>query len=210
VSNALKSELGRLGLMLLGRTVLNAGQSVEMIGHAGSSIWPHFMAWRKQQLDDIADPLDAWSKSVITPIAKQFGGKAVFPSDRPYLPFQQWAMQATGMRRSPLGILIHPVYGLWHAFRGAIIFDAETLIQEPQKLSHPCDLCAGKPCLYACPVNAFSDNGYDVSACRTHLASAAGEACMDGGCLARRACPIGREYVYDTAQMQFHMRAFAA
>lgn len=167
------------------------------------------MAWRKEQRDDLADPLDVWSKSIITPIAEQFGGKAVFPSDRPFLPFQQWAMQATGMRPSPLGILIHPVYGPWHAFRGAIIFDAETLIQEPQKLSHSCDLCIAKPCLSACPVNAFADDGYDVSGCRKHLTSGEGEECMEGGCLARRACPVGRQYAYDAAQMQFHMRAFA-
>jgi hypothetical protein len=209
VNVALEKELGRHGLMLFGRAALNSGQSVELIGHAGSSIWPHFTAWRKEQPDNPADPLDAWSKSVITPIAEQFGGKAVFPSDLPYLPFQQWAMQATGMRPSPLGIVIHPVYGLWHAFRGAIIFDAETLIQETQSLSHPCGLCAGKPCLSACPVNAFSDGVYDAAGCRRHLASGEGEACMEGGCLARRACPVGREYAYDEAQTQFHMRAFA-
>jgi ferredoxin len=206
--DVLYNRLSAFGLMPLGITT-EAGRAIALIGHEGSSIWPHFTAWRKAQPSDIADPLDTWSKSVIAPIAEQFGGKAVCPSDRPYFPFQQWAMQATGMRASPLGILIHPVYGLWHAFRGAIIFDAETLIQEPQKLSHPCDLCAGKPCLSACPVGAFSREGYDVAACRTHLASGAGEACMGGGCLARRACPVGQEYAYDTAQMQFHMRAFA-
>jgi hypothetical protein len=195
------------GLLLLGATA-EAGRTIALIGHAGSSIWPHFTAWRKAQPSDIAEPLDTWSKSVITPIAEETGGRAVFPSDRPYLPFQQWAMQATGMRASPLGILIHPVYGLWHAFRGAIIFDAETLSQEVQSLSHPCDLCAGKPCLSACPVNAFSDGGYDVAGCRRHLVSGEGEACMEGGCLARSACPVGREYAYDNAQMRFHMRAF--
>lgn len=206
--DTLSSRLTACGLMVLGITA-EAGRTIALIGHAGASIWPHFLAWRKMQQEDLADPLDAWSKAVITPIAEQFGGKSVFPSDRPYLPFQQWAMQATGMRPSPLGILIHPVYGLWHAYRGAIIFEAETLIQEPQNLSHPCDLCVGKPCLSACPVNAFSGEGYDVAACRKHLVSGAAESCMGGGCLARRACPVGQEYTYGDDQMQFHMRAFA-
>jgi hypothetical protein len=31
---------------------------------------------------------------------------------------------------------------------------------------------------------------------------------MASGCLARRACPVGKDYVYDPAQMQFHMTAF--
>jgi hypothetical protein len=209
VIEALETELSEVGLMFFGSLRQSEGKYAALISHAGSSIWPHFTAWRARRPDDLADPLDAWSKSVITPIAKQFGGKAVFPSDHPYLPFQQWAMQATGMKPSPLGILIHPIYGLWHAFRGAIIFDAETLIQEPQSLSHPCDLCAGKPCLSACPVNAFSGDGFDVAACRSHLAGWDGEACMSGGCLARRACPVGQEYAYNEEQMQFHMRAFA-
>jgi hypothetical protein len=208
ISDVLSSGLAACGLVVLGITA-EAGRTIALIGHAGSSIWPHFTAWRKAQPSDIAEPLDTWSKSVITPIAARFGGKAVYPSDQPYLPFQQWAMQATGMRPSPLGILIHPVYGLWHAFRGAIIFDAETLIQEVQSLSHPCDLCARKPCLSACPVNAFSEGGYDVAGCRRHLASGEGEVCVEGGCLARRACPVGREYAYDEAQMRFHMQAFS-
>jgi hypothetical protein len=33
---------------------------------------------------------------------------------------------------------------------------------------------------------------------------------MSGGCLARRACPVGREYAYDPAQARFHMQAFLA
>jgi hypothetical protein len=207
-SDLLASRLVASGLNVLG-VVSEAKRTLAVIGNAGSSIWPHFIAWRKMQPEDLVDPLDTWSKSVITPIAEQLGGRAVFPSDRPYLPFQQWATRATGMKQSPLGILIHPVYGLWHAFRGAITFGAETLIQEPETLSHPCDLCDGKPCLSACPVNAFSKAGYDVAACRSHLASGAGEPCMRGGCLARRACPVGQEYAYTKEQMQFHMREFA-
>ena len=130
------------------------------------------------------------------PLQRALGGRACFPSQKPYPPFQQWAMRAEGLKPSPLGILIHPVYGLWHAYRGAIAFDHEILIQEAQEQSHPCDLCIGKPCLSACPVNAFSGEGYDVAACRSHLATEAGGECMGGGCLARLACPVGRDYVY--------------
>jgi hypothetical protein len=31
---------------------------------------------------------------------------------------------------------------------------------------------------------------------------------MSGGCLVRRACPVGRAYLYDQAQAAFHMTAF--
>jgi Fe-S-cluster-containing hydrogenase component 2 len=83
------------------------------------------------------------------------------------------------------------------------------LIQDAEKTSHPCGLCIRKPCLSACPVDAFSGDGYDVSACRTHLATGAGQLCIDSGCKARLACPIGRDYVYGPEQMRFHMHAFS-
>ena len=52
------------------------------------------------------------------------GGTAWFPSEKPWQPFQQWAMRAEGLKASPLGVLIHPDYGLWHGYRGAIGFAA--------------------------------------------------------------------------------------
>lgn len=187
---------------------LNA-KSLILVGHSGSTIWPHFEEWLSKQKKDLANPLDAWSKHIISDIAAKLGARALFPSQKPFHPFQQWAMRAEGLNPSPLGILIHPVFGLWHAYRGAIVFDFEILIQEAQDQIHPCDLCIGKPCLSACPVSAFSGQGYDVAACRGHLATEAGGQCLVGGCLARLACPVGRDYVYEPEQIRFHMRAFA-
>lgn len=187
---------------------LNA-KSLVLIGHSGSSIWPHFTKWLQEQKTALENPLDAWSEHVITPIAAALGGRAIFPFQKPFHPFQQWAMRAEGLKPSPLGILIHPVYGLWHAYRGAVVFEVEILIQEADELNHPCGLCIGKPCLSACPVNAFPQEGYDVVSCRSHLATETGGECMRGGCKARLACPIGRDYVYPPEQMRFHMRAFA-
>jgi hypothetical protein len=187
---------------------LNA-KSLILVGHAGSSIWPHFTKWRQTQPHDLKNPLDEWSAQAITPVAATLGGRAVFPFQKPFLPFQQWAMRAEGLKPSPLGILIHPVYGLWHACRGAIVFDGEISIQEAEEDGHPCDQCIGKPCISACPVSAFSGEGYDVGACRSHLATEAGGECMSGGCKARLACPVGRDHMYGPEQTGFHMRAFS-
>jgi len=183
-------------------------QSVVLVGHYGSSIWPHFARWW-QDHPDVQDPLDRWSKDVLTAVAVKFGAMAVFPSDRPYLPFQQWAKRAEGLRASPLGMLIHPEYGLWQAYRGALLFDRALDFPSGGPQRYPCDDCQDKPCLETCPVNAFSGSGYDVVRCRAHLASGEGSACLNGGCLARRACPVGREYAYNAPQMRFHMNAFA-
>jgi hypothetical protein len=198
------------GLLLLDpseASALNA-KSLILIGHAGSSIWPHFAKWRRSQPHDLKNPLDAWSEHVISPIAAKLGCHAIFPFQKPFHPFQQWAMRAEGLNPSPLGILIHPVYGLWHAYRGAIAFDDEVLIQAAEETSQPCDACIGRPCLSACPVGAFLGQGYDIQSCRTYLATEAGEECMSGGCRARLACPVGRDYVYEPDQMQLHMQPF--
>lgn len=189
-----------------------------LVGYLGGAIWPHFERWRlEHQVQQ--DPLDAWSKAVIAPIACDFGGEAVFPSDRPWQPFQKWAMAAEGLAPSPLGILIHPEYGLWHGYRGAILFDdsvgASPGLADSAGLNgggtavHPCDTCDDKPCLSACPVEAFAGGDFDVAACRAHLLTDAGaQGCMSGGCRARDACPVGRRYHYPDAQIRFHMTAF--
>ena len=68
--------------------------------------------------------------------------------------------------------------------------------------------CDGKPCLSACPVQAFSGQSFAVDACRSHLRGPLGAQCVQGGCLARNACPEGADYRYQSAHAAFHMQAF--
>ncbi|MBW6424654.1 ferredoxin [Rhizobium sp. XQZ8] len=180
-------------------------RSVMLLGNVGGSIWPAFDRWRETH--DGADPLDSWSKSLIRPVAQALEATAYFPSDPPWQPFQQWAMRAEGLKPSPLGILIHPQYGLWHGYRGALGFpfaiETERVL-EP----HACDDCRDKPCLTACPVGAISLSGFEVVPCRSHLESGIGQVgCMKTGCLARNACPVGASYRYGQEQLRFHMQA---
>jgi hypothetical protein len=99
--------------------------------------------------------------------------------------------------------------GLWTAYRGALAFVHRLDLPDPDDGERPCEGCAA-PCLTACPVGAFSDDGYDVAACVAHLAAPEGAPCRDGGCLARRACPVGAAYRHEPAQAAFHMTAFLA
>ncbi|MCC8933413.1 ferredoxin [Rhizobium sp. 'Codium 1'] len=184
---------------------------VVLVGVAGGAMWPIFSAWREAQADGGgADPLDRWSKFVIADVAAQFGASACYPSEPPYQPFQRWAMQAEGLKASPLGILIHPQYGLWHSYRGALLFRnwGDEIGAVGKAEAHPCDRCFEKPCLSACPAGAVSENNFDVARCRQHLVTAAGQGgCMVSGCLARNACPVGVQYRYPDAQLRFHMQA---
>ncbi|MFY8101771.1 MAG: ferredoxin [Allorhizobium sp.] len=186
-------------------------EAVLLIGVTGGAIWPHFERWRMGEADQGGtNPLDRWSKIVIGEIGRRVGAEPCYPSDPPYQPFQHWAMQAEGLEPSPLGILIHPQYGLWHSYRGALLFrvvDGE--VETPVRSEvHPCDSCRDKPCLSACPAGAITADGFDVAGCRRHLVTPQGQGgCMLGGCLARNACPVGAEYRYPQAQLRFHMQA---
>ncbi|MGF7005022.1 hypothetical protein [Aminobacter sp. BE322] len=186
-----------------------AARSLLLIGQAGAAPWRHFERWREAQPAGLENPLDSWSRQVIGQVANDFGARVVSPSDRPHLPFQQWAMRAEGLRPSPLGILMHPQYGLWHAYRGALLFDVEIEIPEVRGQSHLCDLCVGKPCLKSCPVGAYSVAGFAYEDCLAHVRGPAGGACRSSGCLDRNACPQGLAYRYPEAVQAFHMKSFA-
>jgi hypothetical protein len=183
--------------------------SVVLIGNTGGGIWPEFSRWRDRRPDrGGADPLDRWSKKVIDPLAERYGAKAFYPSDQPYQPFQQWAKRAEGLMASPLGMLIHPVFGLWHGYRGALGFIETLPGHSADAATTPCAACVAKPCLTTCPVSAIEANGFDVAACRAHLVTPAGQAgCMVHGCVARNACPVGAGYRYPPEQLRFHMAA---
>ena len=180
-------------------------RTVVLLGNVGGSLWPAFQHWRENY--EGSDPLDTFSKAMIRPLAERLGATAFFPSDPPWQPFQQWAMNAEGIRPSPLGILIHSVFGLWHGYRGALAFPFYVASERPGSV-HACDTCPGKPCLGSCPVGAITSAGFDVAACRSYLRSEAGRAtCMKIGCVARNACPVGAEFRYPTEQLRFHMGA---
>jgi hypothetical protein len=183
-------------------------QTIALAGMAGREGWGAFAASPEAQ-DGADHPLDRWSRRVIDGLARELGATSFFPfGGPPYWAFQQWARRAEPVHPSPIGLLIHPRYGLWCSYRGALGLGQAIDLPEPDRSPSPCDSCAGRWCLSACPVGAFSPAGYDVAACAAHLRSVAGADCMGLGCRARRACPVGAEHAYGPEQAGFHMRAF--
>lgn len=188
----------------------HAGCAALMIGnHAQDGVHRMWQAFRASSefRDGAADPLNRWTERVVSAVAHDLNGEALYPFGEPVWPFQRWAGRATGMLASPLGILIHPAHGLWHALRAVLVFKEAKDLPELQKLIHPCHECSDKPCLSSCPVDAFSNNGFAVSSCRKHLSSGREPDCLADGCRARAACPVG--IPYDREQIRFHMKAFA-
>jgi ferredoxin len=183
-------------------------QTVVLLGNVGGSIWRALFEWRMRH-PDVSDPLDTWSVEILRPVAEALDGAAWFPSERPWQPFQQWAMRAEGLRPSPLGILIHPDYGLWHGYRGAIGFLERIDHPAIEIGAHPCDDCPDKPCLNTCPAGAITIEQFDVAACRAYLVGEGEGICMRAGCIARNACPVGAEHRYSIEQLRFHMDALS-
>lgn len=182
---------------------------VVMIGNVGGAMWPRF----RSEETPSDHPLDAWTRATLRPIAERFGAGFVHPSDEPFQPFQRWAQRADDVWQSPIGLMVHGEFGLWHAYRGAFLFADEVVgLPATGVVEQPCLTCADRPCLSTCPVDAFRPDavphGYHHVACRGHVRSGDDPDCAHLGCAARRACPIGTDFVYDADQMAFHMRAF--
>jgi hypothetical protein len=178
-------------------------QFVILIGNAGPEMFRRFAKMRGP-----SDSLDHWTREVVDPLAQDLDATAIYPFDKPARPFLTWARRSGAGHTSPLGLNIHPTYGLWHAYRAALLFPVAFDLPPVIVGSSPCNTCADKPCLSACPVQAFDGSSYDVAACGQHILSDAGQACMKGGCKARLACPVGKAFTYEAMQMQFHMKAF--
>lgn len=220
----LQQQVAELGLKILGvlevdeedRLPALPGGSVArqllLIGNAGQEMWPVFSA-SAEYADGEDNPLDRWSQRVAEQLADVFGVTPLFPfGGPPHWPFVTWAKRARACHSSPLGMALHPRYGLWHAYRFALLTsDTEAVSAEVTAdafaSAAPCGGCE-KPCLSVCPVGAFTGQEYLYKTCAAFLAAEPDHPCNHYGCAARRACPVGEEYLYPAAQAAFHTEVF--
>ena len=180
-----------------------------LVGNVGSSLWEIFAA--AGFIGRSEHPLDDWSRETVTGLAHELGAEAFFPfGGPPFLPFIRWGLRADTVWPSVMGPLIHPRYGLWHAYRGALSFPERFELPPPDAAARrPCDDCRERPCLVPCPVGAVREGAFDAGGCAGWLTDRPRCECREAGCLARRACPVGREHAYGPAHAAFHMTAFA-
>ena len=186
-----------------------AVRTVVIVGNAGKALWPVFKPFNATSVGP--DPMNRWTREVMMKLAEELHAGVWFPfQGPPYLPFQRWAQRADRVWSSPIGILIHGEYGLWHAYRAALGFAEDLQITASPEAEMPCLSCIDQPCLSTCPVEAFGADGYAVDSCRQHIATDAGQDCLQQGCRARRACPVGTAFRYNADHANFHMSAFLA
>jgi ferredoxin len=216
----LEQDLAAAGFLLLGGFApdgsvavppLRSGKeakSLLLIGSTGPSIWPHLTASPEYRSGQ-PDPLDRYTRRSLLELAEASGYEPVFPFEGPpYYPFQQWALKCGGFSQSPMGVLAHHDYGPWSGFRAAFLSSEPLWTGTSDGLPGPCETCEDKPCIAVCPAEALSlETGYDVPACRTHLSEDRVQACWTG-CLARRACPVGRHHSQAPDNARFHMESF--
>ncbi|WP_298985305.1 hypothetical protein [uncultured Roseibium sp.] len=183
-------------------------RSLLLVGSTGQTLWP-LLTSSPEFSDEKPDPLDRYTKRILSAIAIANDLEALFPFEGPpFHPFQQWALACGGFSQSPMGVLAHQRYGPWTGFRAALLSELVVEVAVASKVDGPCETCRDKPCISACPVSALSiENGYDVPKCREHLVSMKNASCWSG-CLARRACPIGEDHRQDPANARFHMDCF--
>lgn len=176
-----------------------------LLGPQEPGFWPAFTA-SPEYADTAPDAMDRWSSRVIGGLARDLDGTAFFPfGGPPYQPFVTWAKASGRAHSSPVGLLVHDAAGLMISYRGALGFGH--IIDAPAPPPNPCDSCATRPCLTACPVDAFATGTYEIDACKADLDRPEND-CMSKGCAVRRACPVSQSYGRLEDQSAFHMRAF--
>lgn len=218
---SLARELQDFGLFIRGVTRITpaerdtyafpaAAEYVALVGNIGSSYWAEFSE-SPEYADAGPDPLDRWSRRVAATVARDRALTPIYPFDGPpYYPFQQWAHRAEGLEQSPIGVMMHPEFGLWHSYRFALLGAEFEVAADLDPVSSPCRDCVDQPCLKTCPVDAFSEAGYAVDRCAQFLQTTPAAPCNQQGCLARVACPVAPRLRYLPAQGKFHLKAFLA
>jgi epoxyqueuosine reductase len=181
-------------------------RALALVAPMGGRVWWDIVTQSPEWADGAPDPIDRWSRRVLDRIADGVGAVALYPfGGPPWRPFQTWALATGRVWESPVRLLVGAEHGLWISFRGALALPFHLPL--PPAL-RPCDGCAGRPCLSACPPGALGGAGYDVPACHAFLDTTAGKECRSRGCAVRAACPISAGHARVQAQSAYHMSRF--
>jgi hypothetical protein len=199
-------------------------RSIAVLGNGGGDFWAAFKrhAARNPGWWEGENPLDDFTRDLVErEVAAPLREAAlrytiVHPFMHPSarggrtLNFVELGKAAGIAGPSILGVVVHPVFGPWIAFRAALLLDFEIDAPGDARGFDPCPGCILRSCLSACPVGAVSfPAGWDVPKCLTHRVEV--EPDCAGRCHARAGCVLGPEHRYPDDELAYHqMRALRA
>lgn len=185
-----------------------AGQHLLLVGHGGRALWENLQAW--PAFAHTADPIDQYTITHTERFLAEFAGnppvKWLYPHNDTAVtvPLQKLGALAGWSYPSPLGLGIHPEFGIWFAYRAALLVDAAWAERVSAPQASPCEACVARPCLSACPAGATHPQTFDGIACADHRLRPASSCAAT--CHARLACPFFTAHRYSAKQMAYHYR----
>ncbi len=177
-----------------------------LVSDGGSSLWRNMMQQRGSEPQE-RDPVDTFTRRCLQSL---LGNDAaiIYPGNH-FIPLQGLGSLAGWHHTSPLGLGIHPEFGLWYAYRAVILSnEALTPLTDAPGGESPCADCDDRPCIAACPASAALESGFNVRACSSFRLP--GDSPCESTCLARQACPVDAEHRYGVDQMTYHCQASVA
>ena len=186
----------------IGKTLDAPGQQLILIGHAGRQLWTSVKAVGMTGSDLIDDftvqTVQSW-------FAEQLPGHSyqiLYPGN--CLIGLQALGKLAGWHRDSLFMLgIDPFWGSWQAYRALVVADTNfsAILPVDRQQASPCATCPDAPCIQHCPAGALSRSGeFALRLCLDYRRQP--ESACRYTCLARLACPVGREHRYDADQLR--------
>lgn len=170
-----------------------------LIGNAGRAMWAALKASGLKS----DDPIDDFSvRAVMEWFAAQFPANRctlLYPGDGP-VGLQTLGRLAGWHHPTPFMLGILPQWGSWFGYRVALLTDTALAPTVPLQGASPCAACAERPCIAACPAQAMAGGEFVLEKCARYRKQA--DSRCRTGCVARDACPVGREHRYDDEQMR--------
>ncbi|WP_444995160.1 hypothetical protein [Aliikangiella sp. IMCC44359] len=172
-----------------------------IIGHGGNRMWQAFGESEKEPLN----PIDNFSLNHVTAYLDKQSGvesyQAIYPGGQ-FFGLQQLGKILGWHHDSPFRVGINSQWGSWFAYRVVMLTKSKYQPTAVQRTESPCLQCNQRPCVNACPANALSENDFALSDCLSYRESA-NSSCRDK-CLARMACPVGKQHQYSIEQINYH------
>jgi len=172
-----------------------------LFGNGGGAFW---QALRLAGMEG-EHPVDCFSVDCVTRyMAEALPGsryQVLYPGAA-VIPLQTLGRLAGWHHPSPMMVGINERWGVWFAYRVALLADTELTPTVPWTAPSPCDGCGDRPCVGACPAGALNTGSLHLDRCLIYRRRE-DSLCRDT-CMARVACPVGAAHRYSDEQIRYH------